>query len=316
MSNVSIIIPNYNGGQYLSDCLDSCLIQGKYVEEIIVIDDHSSDNSLEIIKSYKYKRPELISYYTNPKKGACSARNFGFEKSTGEFIQFLDSDDLLEKSKIEKQLEVLYKYDNYQSLLIHGKWGRFRDNEEVYFWGPHESISKDLDPVDWMIANQMSMTGCWLTHRNLINNAGQWDESLKRNQDGEFYSRLMLKATKVLFCEEAQVFYRSGNTGSISNAKSRPSMESLLKSYQLVEKYILSLEVSSRAKLTIANMYQDFVYSNYIANPDLAALAERKVKELGGSELKLPGGTVLRCLSSLFGWKQALKIKKVLNKGV
>ncbi|WP_187260563.1 glycosyltransferase family 2 protein [Pontibacter beigongshangensis] len=313
MAVVSIIIPNYNGAKYLADCIDSCINQGDCVREVIIVDDHSTDHSLSILKEYRSEYPELIQFYTNPGKGACAARNFGYLKSTGDFIQFLDSDDVLAPEKIRSQLNILHSM-NYKDVLIHGMWGRFKDHfDNVYYWGPHESIRKDLKPADWLIANHMSMTGCWLTHRNLIKKGGLWDETLMRNQDGEFYSRLMLHASKVLFCAQAKVHYRSGNSGSVSSIVARPAMESLLKSLQLIENYIFSLEESPRARLSIADRYQDFVYANYIANPDLALFAESKVEELGGSNLKLPGGIMLKFLAAALGWKKALTIKKLIT---
>jgi glycosyltransferase involved in cell wall biosynthesis len=313
MGSVSIIIPNYNGGKYISECLNSCIKQGSCVREIIVVDDNSSDNSLDVLKEYQKKWPELIRVYTSPRKGACAARNFGFEHATGDFIQFLDSDDILGEGKIINQLHILLQHDQYQDILVHGKWGRFRDNEEVYFWGPHESISKDLKPVDWLIANHMSGTHCWLIPRSLIEKGGGWDESLKRNQDGEFFSRLMLNASKVLYSEKAEVLYRSGVVSSVSSTKNKDAAVSNLKAIQLIEQYIFSLEQSERARLTVANMYQSFVLEYYVAFPELTAAAQIRVKELGGSTVKLQGGHALQLLSKVVGWKQALNLKRLLK---
>ncbi|GAA4426843.1 hypothetical protein GCM10023188_09320 [Pontibacter saemangeumensis] len=312
MTLVSVIIPAYNSSAYIGQTLESVLGQTHSPVEIIVVDDGSNDDTVTKANFYKDQGVLVLS---NPKKGACAARNFGYLHSKGEFIQFLDSDDPLAPNKIENQLNQLLSLSNYQKKLVHCRWGRFQKNkDEVYYWGPDAAIRQDLKPIDWLVANQMSMTGCWLLHRSLIETAGLWDESLKRNQDGEFFSRIMLHADEVLFCDTAKVYYRSGNTGSISNTKSRPAMESLLKSLYLIEEYMLQLEVSPRVNLSLANRYQDFAYSNFIANPDLAALAESKTIELGGSELKLPGGAVLCSLATLLGWKNALKIKRLLSR--
>jgi glycosyltransferase involved in cell wall biosynthesis len=312
MPLVSIIIPAYNSSAYIGQTLKSVLEQTYRPIEIIVVDDGSTDGTIAEASHYKKHGVTILS---NPKKGACAARNFGYMHSKGEFIQFLDSDDPIAPNKIESQLNQLLFFSNYQRKLVHCRWGRFIvDIDEVYYWGPDVSVRKNLKPIDWLVANHMSMTGCWLTPRQVIEKGGLWDETLKRNQDGEFFSRLMTHADEVLYCDAAKVYYRSGNTGSISNVKSRPAMESLLKSLQHIEKYMLQLEASPRVNLSIANRYQDFVYANFIANPDLAAFAENKIKELGGSELKLPGGAVLRCLATLLGWKNALKIKRIINR--
>lgn len=315
MPLVSIIIPNFNSASFLPECLESCLLQKSTLKEIIVVDDHSTDNSLSILESYQNNWPSLLRVFVNPQKGACSARNYGFEKSSGEFIQFLDSDDILNPNKIENQLKELKKSPDYYNNLIHCQWGRFYNDDisKVDWWGPHELIKRNLKPADWLIANHMSMTGCWLTPRKLIEKGGLWDETLKRNQDGEFFSRIMLNASKVLYCDDAKVYYRSGNSLSISSAIKREAMESLFKSLLLIESYIFSLENSPRSKESVANRFQEFVYLNYINNPDLAIIAENKVYELGGSSLALSGGRGLKLLSNILGWKQALKIKKLLS---
>jgi glycosyltransferase involved in cell wall biosynthesis len=308
---VSVIIPAFNSENYIQETLDSVLNQTWKNIEIIVVDDGSTDKTLEILEFYKRKNVQVI---TQNNRGACAARNIGYKYSKGEFIQFLDSDDPIAPDKIEKQVSLLIKCQEYDKILIHCRWGRFRTNiEEVYYWGPHADLRKSLLPADWLIYNRMSMTGCWLIHRNLINKAGLWNESLKRNQDGEFIARLMVFVSEVLYSDEARVYYRSGLPDSISNTVSRVSMESLLNSLHLIEKYLFILEVSPRAKVSIANRYQDFIYSNYFSYPDLAKIAQKRIELLGGSNLKLPGSFIIRSLAIALGWKNALRIKRIIS---
>jgi len=311
---VSVIIPAYNSEKYITSTLDSVLAQTYKNLEVIVVDDGSTDGTVEVVREYEQAG---IICLTQKNKGACAARNFGYAHATGDFIQFLDADDIIAPNKIEYQLKQLLATENYQDKLIHCQWGRFYDGniDKVDWWGPHESIRCNLKPADWLIANHMSNTHCWLIPRNLIEKAGSWDESLKKNQDGEFFSRLMTHTDEVLFSDDAKVYYRSGNAGSISNTRTRSAMKSLLQSLFSIEESIFKLEKSARANLSVANMYQDFVYANYIANPDLAAIAEEKVKELGGADLKLQGGIVLRFLSTYLGWKNALRIKRTFFSG-
>jgi glycosyltransferase involved in cell wall biosynthesis len=310
VSLVSIIIPAYNSSEYIKQTLESVLEQTYRPIEVIVVDDGSTDNTIAIASHFKDHGVIILA---NPKKGACAARNFGYHHSKGEFIQFLDADDPIAPDKIEKQLKQLLSYNNWDMNLIHCSWGRFSTNRsKVYYWGPDKSIQKRLKPIEWLVENKWSITGAWLLHRRLIEKAGLWDVSLKRNQDGEYYTRIMLYANEVLYCEEAIVYYRSGNKNSITNTNTRSAIKSLLKSLQLIEKYMLQLEDSPRVKLSIANRYQDFVYSNFIDNPDLATFAEIKVKELGGANVSLPGSISIRCISYIFGWKNALKLKKMI----
>ena len=102
MVDISIIVPIYNADRYLNKCLDSLVNQTKKELEFILINDGSTDNSESIIKSYKDDR---IKYFKRSNHGIGNTRNFGINKSTGQYIIFLDSDDYLE----DNACEVLYK---------------------------------------------------------------------------------------------------------------------------------------------------------------------------------------------------------------
>lgn len=311
---VSVIIPAYNSEKYIVETIESVLNQTWKQIEIIVIDDGSSDETFNRLANYTYSRLKI---YTQENKGACAARNLGFKYSNGEFIQFLDADDILAPDKIEQQVKQLTSQINYSKIISHGQWGRFyHHTEETIKWGPHEDIRKHLKPADWLISDQMSMTGCWLTPRSLIELGGLWDESLKRNQDGEYFSRLISHGQKVMFCQEAKVFYRSGLTSSVSGDTSKPAALSALKTIDLIKGYTLALENSNRARLAMANKYMDFAFAHFLSYPELALTAEKNASELGGANLRLVGGILLKVLEIIFGWKTALKVRSIVRQFV
>jgi glycosyltransferase involved in cell wall biosynthesis len=99
---VSIIIPCWNAEAYVGEAIESALGQAYPNVEVIVVDDGSTDCSLEVIKSFR----NCIRYETGPNRGACAARNRGVVLAHGELIQFLDADDLLHRSKLEEQVPV------------------------------------------------------------------------------------------------------------------------------------------------------------------------------------------------------------------
>lgn len=99
---VSVIIPNYNYGHYLREAIDSVLAQSYPEIEAVVVDDGSIDNSREIIETYG----DGIKTIFQQNQGVSAARNNGFEQSSGEFIAFLDADDIWFPAKIEKQIEL------------------------------------------------------------------------------------------------------------------------------------------------------------------------------------------------------------------
>ncbi len=110
MKKISIIIPVYNVEKYLKKCLDSVIKQSYKNLEIIMVDDGSTDNSLNICLDYQ-KKDFRIKVIHQENKGLSAARNRGFEESTGEYIWFIDSDDFIEENSIEVIKPYLDKYD-------------------------------------------------------------------------------------------------------------------------------------------------------------------------------------------------------------
>ena len=105
----SILIPAFNAADTLSATLLNCIAQGNtVVGEIIVVDDHSTDDTPNVFKAVQRQHPDFSWIWaTNPKKGACSARNHALDLSQCDFIQWLDADDLLGPGKIDAQLRAL-----------------------------------------------------------------------------------------------------------------------------------------------------------------------------------------------------------------
>lgn len=111
---VSVIIPVYNAANYLRESIESVLCQTYSDLEIIIVNDGSTDNSLEIAESYQNdSRVKIIS---SKNKGAATARNIGIRNSNGAYFQFLDADDILPSNKIEEQMKVLDENSKYLKI--------------------------------------------------------------------------------------------------------------------------------------------------------------------------------------------------------
>ena len=109
---VSIIVPMYNSEKYIVRCIDSLLEQSYENIEIIVVDDGSSDNSVEIIKKYNDNR---INIYQKRNEGVSATRNLGIEKSNGDFLLFVDSDDYVSKDIVKVMLD---KVNSENSMIL------------------------------------------------------------------------------------------------------------------------------------------------------------------------------------------------------
>ena len=314
MSLVSIIIPLFNSENYIAQTLQSCIDQGNCVKEIIVVDDHSTDNSWDILTSYQSRYPNLIRIEKNIGKGGNQARNYGLSLSTGEYIQWLDADDILSPNKIESQLKMFEIHGN--NIIVSCGWTKFESNiiEGVYI---KQSIDKDYnDPIEWLVdswkGKGMGQTGIWLTPRNILEKAGKWNEDLIVNQDGEYFARVLLNSEKLIFTPEVFMFYRTNIKTSVSKNNTYESSKSKLLSYHLYEIILLNKD-NNNVRKAIARNYYSFVYENFPNNPDLIKLANSYIEKLSVKNVVPVGGKNFILISNVIGFRNALILKKYLK---
>jgi len=257
-SKVSIIIPVYNSEKTIIETLENCLYQTWENKEIILVDDGSSDNTLNLVSNYK--DIEGVKLLTQTNKGAPAARNLGLENATGDFIQFIDADDLMALDKIERQMECI---GNNEDVLASSIWGRFIYETNKTVWENDPKIYRDLHPRDWMISQKMMPVHAWLTPRTIINKAGNWDESLTISQDGEYFYRVIANAAKIKFCEHAKVYYRSSINGSISQRRNVKNVHSKYRVCTKYEEILLNIEDPKTVCNSISGKYTNFILRNY-----------------------------------------------------
>ncbi len=315
MSEVSIIIPMYNAKQHISATLDSCLAQkDDLIREILVIDDHSTDNSRSLVDSYT-KKHSKIKLLINPKKGANCARNYGLVQSSGNYIQFLDADDLLSKNKISLQICGLKRASH--RTIANCPWAHFKDNTKEASFNSN-ILWQDYDtPIRWLIDawtnGQMMASSSWLCPKKLLSEAGPWNENLLKNQDGEYFARVILKAEKILFVEESHVYYRKPGPQNLSTQNSLRHQLSLLQSYISYEEQIRSIMDSIEVRTACAHNYVNFIYQTFSRYPQLADKAEERLLNLNIKNKPLAGGKVFQLFSQVLGFKKTLALKKWLN---
>jgi glycosyltransferase involved in cell wall biosynthesis len=312
---VSIIIPVYNSEVFLKQTIESALSQTWVNKEIIIVDDGSKDNSLAI--AMQYEGNENLRIFSRQNSGSCATRNFGFKQSKGEYIQYLDADDLLSPTKVEAQLLVLTQLP--QGYMASCGWGKFRKSPDEAVFMP-QKVWGDYAPVDWLVTawtgGGMMQTACWLTPRQLIESAGPWDETFKKNpnDDGEFFCRVVLKSSGIKYSERARVFYRTHEGERVSTMKSKESITSLLQTLNSYEKNILKYDSSSRIKIALATVYAEFLYQYFNIAPDLALLAEERIARLEINKIPNVGGRNFKFLSKVFGFKNLLKIRYAIRR--
>ena len=314
MSKVSIIIPLHNAADYIEEAIDSCLHQSYKNLEIIVVENGSVDKSWELIQNYKDDR---LKRFKIEASSATAARNYGYNKSTGGYIMFLDADDVLSPNKIENQLALINKYGN--EVLISCAWGKFtNDIKNTVFL--NQKIWNDYEPVDWLVdswtGGGMMQTACWLIPKALIEKAGLWDETLKSNpnDDGEFFSRVILSAKKVHFCKRSKVYYRTDINNSLSKKINKEAKASLLQTFINYENSVLRIEDSNRVRLALAHNYLNFIYRFHPNPPTLIKKAKIKVDNLKLDVLPQVGGNSFKRIAKILGFYNALRLRQLIVK--
>ena len=314
----SVLIPNFNGEPFIVECLN---LLNEYLakeDEIIVVDDHSTDSSLQLLHSMAKKNPRLV-VASNPKKGGASARNKAFDLSRGEIIQWLDIDDFIQENKLKTAIPRITANPNeLQACPWHPFIGDIKTGIQTddVTWN---SIPNKSTPAEWLARDTFIGLHCYTGHRTLFERAGPWDESLTINQDGEYFARVIAQSDSIHFTLDTEVYYRRNSAGSVSRFKPEKA-ESLYRSTESMVRTALRVETSERMKQMAANRWQHFIYTVYPSRPDLIQKAEAKLLELPPPNISNPNAAspVSRWVSDTLGWKtltQARLLRAKLTKG-
>ncbi len=309
---VSILIPAYNSEEWIGDTIRSAIVQTWQRKEVIVVDDGSSDGTAEVARRFASKEVTVVSTENG---GAATARNHALKLSQGDYIQWLDADDLLAPDKIERQLAALSGVES-KRILLSSPWAFFNYRTNCARFVP-TSLCQDLSPVEWLLRkmseNLHMQTGTWLTSRKLAEAAGPWDTRLISDDDGEYFCRVLLASEGTRFVPEAKVFYRttSSNRWSFVGTSDKKK-DALLLSMKLHIQHLRSLEESDRVRKACLNYMQTWLENFYPERPDLVAELQGLAAQLQG-HLKTPR---LRWkyawMKPIFGWKAAKHAQMVL----
>lgn len=296
---VSILIPAFNAEGWITDTLRSATSQTWDRKEIIVVDDGSTDRTFEIARQFEAKGVRVV---TQENRGAATTRNTAFSLCQGDYIQWLDADDLLTPDKIARQMAILEEPDS-KRMLISSAWGKFfyRYHRAEFIPTP---LWADLSPTEWLLRkmalNLHMQTATWLVSRELTEAAGPWNTSLLGDDDGEYFCRVLLQSGGVRFVPEAKVYYRASGAGSLSYiGLSSRKLEAQWRSMLLHIDYLRSLEDSPRTRSACVTYMQNWLEFFYPGRLDLFQQMQQTASKLGG-QLIIPS------LSWKYSWIEAL----------
>lgn len=215
MSTISVVIPCYNVSEYIHDAIQSVLTQTKKCEEIICIDDYSTDNTVEKINELIAQHPSIIKLIKNERnEGANFSRNIGLKYATSEFIQFFDADDILLPTKFEYQLSLIEKSAIKIDIVVNSfKKRNLAGNDKTYVFDTD-------DPWNSLMKGRLGVTTANLFRKSTILDTGGWNENLKSSQEYELMFRLLKNGATIKIDNEILNINRERVSGSIT--KSNP----------------------------------------------------------------------------------------------
>ncbi|MGB3535685.1 MAG: glycosyltransferase [Microcoleaceae cyanobacterium] len=210
MSLISIIIPVYNGEKTIQETILSVLNQTYKNIEIIIINDGSTDSTLEVISSIPNSNIKVFSY---PNTGVSASRNRGIAEAKGEYISFIDADDLWTPDKLETQFNALQ--ENPQAAVAYSWTDWINQSGEVIDHGGHHQISGDVY-AHLFLGDFIEGGSNVLIRKSALDQVGVFDESVNFSEDWEMWLRLAARYQFVVV-PRTQILYRISDQSASFN---------------------------------------------------------------------------------------------------
>lgn len=320
--SISVVIPSYKSSGFLEATLESVIRQTYPAEnlEVVVVDDASPDDSVAVARRFLARhslKNKVIARDVNA--GAAATRNVGWKMASGDWIQFLDQDDILAPHKIELQAQVAASagekvsvvYSNWQEFLLKdGKWQSS---------GPVRAPFVDDAPVLQILEqNDFGYVGPTLIRKSFLDDVGGFDEKPNLGEDCDLMLRLAMAGGQFREARSDKVafFYRqSPNSLWRSYIKNAEAMRNLLYGFRNVEEFLRLQSpdgnLSKSARHALAHRYSRFVNFYFENDPKNFRLLMGWLKGLGYNH---PAGinAKLRMLSRVIGYENALRLRAAL----
>jgi glycosyltransferase involved in cell wall biosynthesis len=308
---VSILIPAYNAEKWIADTIKSALDQTWSNKEIVIVDDGSRDQTLLVARQFASRTVSVVS---QENQGASAARNKAISLCQGDYIQWLDADDLLAPDKISQQMKAVEQCQSKKTLFS-SAWAYFMHRLSKAKFIP-TPLWQDLSPSEWLIRkmgqNLHMQTATWLVSRELLQSAGPWDVRLWKDNDGEYFCRVILASDGIRFIPEARTFYRRSACNSVTNiGRSNRKLESQFLSMRLHVQYLLSLDDSESARAACLSYLQTRFIHFYPQRMDIVTDLQALALGLGG-KLETPRlAWKFAWIQKILGWKLAKETQLV-----
>lgn len=262
---VSIIIPSYNYAHFLPETLHDLLNQSHQNWECLIIDNNSTDNTKEVVETFTQMDRRFV-YYLQTKKGPSASRNLGIEKAKGNYIQFLDADDLLQHDKLKSALSIFNNEPKIDIVYSGMRYFQHPNTDKLFYkmelnmatdkeWMPYcEGTQSQILP-HILKQNIMVISGP-LIRKNSLVEMGFFDETLAYNEDWELWLRFV-------FSNKLIRFDNSENTLSLirvhKTSHSNNPFNMYLSGLRIEKKYIHEIK-DQHLKIEFQNKMDNSIY--------------------------------------------------------
>ncbi|HEY9676170.1 MAG TPA: glycosyltransferase [Waterburya sp.] len=269
MPTISVIVPAYNAERTVLETITSVLNQTFSDFELIVINDGSTDRTIELLNTVNDPRLKVFSY---PNGGLSAARNRGISQASGEFIAFLDADDLWSADKLELQLAALQQ--NPEAGVAYS-WNYCMDEQGESFYADPPIFATDQVYAQLLMDNFIVNGSNCLIRRQAVESVGEFDKEVAGSADWDYWLRLALHWPFVVVPKH-QVFYRisSGSMSANVEFMERCNLRVIEKTFQSAPPEMQSLKNQSLAR---SYRYIAHMYWTRIGTADAAKQAAQKL---------------------------------------
>lgn len=310
-SLVSVVIPTYNRSFSILDSINSVICQSYKNVEIIIVDDGSVDDTELLIKKLVLENNN-IKYIKQKKSGACTARNYGLSVSNGDYIIFLDSDDILMPNHIETYCETAKKNIG---CCVYGAWEKYKFSSGAYELMFASQCCGSDDMLEEWLKGWWVFTSCIMWPKNVLQEIGGWDVLLNADQDGDIAMRALINGTKFIYCLEAlpvKIVYHVG-LDSISAMRSLSKLRSRQLLMMKIERLLIDKNMyGKKYKKALAIRYYNLSYHNLEDFPEFSDECYEKFKSL--NYFGRPPGSVLNWIFVfLLGLRRKERFSRMLK---
>jgi glycosyltransferase involved in cell wall biosynthesis len=279
---VSVVIPCHNSEKFIFEAISSVLRQTYNDIEIIVVDDGSSDDSWDVIKSFKEKKVKSI---RQENKGGCNARNIGFSYAKGDYVMFLDSDDMIGPNVVESLVNTFKRGSDISAC----SWKRLVNENNSWLEKPSGLEKRPInnDFLYAWLSGWYIPPSALMWSREALEETGNWDESLAANQDGDLIMRALLSGKKINYSDKGVAYYRSHGVSKISvsnNVKSISALKSRIKVLKKISSKLAELGRLEKYKVVIGQAYHKLARNSFLVDLYLARSCVKESKILAGKK--------------------------------